>query len=103
MEVKGMEDINGKACYKLAVTKPSGTKSTEYYEKETNLKVKEVQVADVQGQSSTTTFEYADYKVVNGISVPYSVTISGPMPAPIVMKATDIKVNGAVDPMLFKI
>ena len=103
MEVKGMEDVNGKACYKLAVTKPSGTKSTEYYDKVTNLKVKEVQVADIQGQSSITTFEYADYRVVNGISVPFSVTISGPMPAPIVMKATDVKVNGTVDPMLFKI
>lgn len=103
MEVKGMEDVNGKACYKLAVVKPSGAKSTEYYDKETGLKVKEVQTAEVQGQSSTTTFEYADYKTVNGINVPYSVTISGPMPAPIVMKATEIKINGAVDPMLFKI
>ena len=103
MEVKGMEEVNGKACYKLAVAKPSGAKSTEYYEKETGLKVKEVQTAEVQGQSSTTTFEYADYKAVNGINVPYSVTISGPMPAPIVMKATEIKINGAVDPMLFKI
>ncbi len=103
MEVKGMEDVNGKACYKLAVVKPSGAKSTEYYDKETGLKVKEVQTAEVQGQSSTTTFEYADYKTVNGINVPYSVTISGPMPAPIVMKATEIKINGAVDPILFKI
>jgi predicted Zn-dependent peptidase len=103
MEVKGMEDVNGKACYKLAVTKPSGTKSIEYYEKETNLKVKEVQTAEMQGQSSTTIFEYADYKSVNGINVPYAVTISGPMPTPIVMKATDIKINGTVDPMLFKI
>ncbi len=103
LEVKGMEDVNGKACYKLAVTKPSGNKSTEYYEKETGLKVKEVQTSEAQGQMSTTTFEYGDYKMVNGINVPYSVTISGPMPAPIVMKATDIKINGAVDPMLFKI
>ena len=100
MEVKGMEDVNGKACYKLAVTKPSGTKSTEFYEKETGLKVKEVQIAD----AGSTTFEYGDYRVVSGITVPYLVTISdGQMPAPMVMKATDIKVNGTVDPMLFKI
>ncbi len=103
MEVKGMEDINGKACYKLAVTKPSGAKSTEYYEKDSGLKVKEVQSEEVEGQPSITTFEYADYKLVNGINIPYTVTISGPMPTPFVMKATDIKINGTVDPMLFKI
>ena len=103
LEVKGMEDINGKACYKLAVSKPSGTKSTEYYEKDSSLKVKEVQTSVTEGQTSTTTFEYGDYKAVSGITVPYTVTITGPMPAPIVMKATDIKINAPVDPALFKI
>ena len=102
-EVKGIEDVNGKACYKLVVTKPSGAKSTEYYDKESHLKVKEVQTTIAQGQTATSTFEYADYKVIDGISVPHTVTISGQMPQPIVMKATDIKINSAVDPALFKI
>jgi hypothetical protein len=102
-EVKGLEDVNGKACYKLMVTKPSGTKSTEYYDKETHLKVKEVQTSVSQGQTATTTFEYGDYKTVDGITIPHTVTISGAMPTPIVMKATEIKVNGPVDSSLFKI
>lgn len=102
-EVKGTEDVNGKACYKLLVTKPSGTKSTEYYEQSTNLKIKEIQTAISQGQTSVTTFEYADYKVVDGINIPHTVTLSGPMPTPIVMKAATIKVNAEVDPSLFKI
>ncbi len=49
-EIKGMEDVNGKACYKLLVTKPSGTKSIEYYDKATNLKVKEVQTSNPRGR-----------------------------------------------------
>ena len=102
-EIKGMEDVNGKACYKLLVTKPSGTKSTEYYDQATNLKVKEVQTSESQGQALTMTFEYADYKVVDGINVPHTVTWIGLMPTPIVMKASTIKVNGEVDPSLFKI
>lgn len=101
-EVKGLEDINGKACYKLVVSKPSGTKSTEYYDKVTFLKVKEVQTSGDQGEASTTTMEYEDYKMVDGINVPHTVTISGPMPTPIVMKATSIKVNNSIDPSLFK-
>lgn len=102
-EVTGMEDVDGTACYKLIVTKPSGTKSTEYYDKATHLKVKEIQVSEAEGQTATTTFDYADYKVVDGISIPHTVTMSGPMPTPIVMKATAIKVNGEVDPALFQL
>src|SRR5678815_4466837 len=103
MEVKGVEDVNGRSCYKLLVTKPSGSKSTEFYDKETFLKLKEVKVETSMGQTSTTTLEYADYKAVDGITVPYTISISGPMPMPMVMKATSIKVNSPVDPMLFKI
>ncbi len=103
LEVKGVEDINGKSCYKLIVTKPSGAKSTEFYDKESFLKVKEVQVQTSDGQSMTITSEFGDYKTVDGITVPYTITISGEMPMPMVMKATSIKVNAPVDPMLFKI
>jgi zinc protease len=102
-EIKGVEDINGKACYKLVVTKPSGTKNTEYYDQATSLKVKEVQTSESQGQVMTMTFEYTDYKVIDGINVPHTITWSGLMPTPIVMKASSIKVNGEVDPSLFKI
>jgi predicted Zn-dependent peptidase len=103
IEVKGVEDVNGRPCYKMLVTKPSGMKSTEFYDKETFLKVKEVQVQTMQGESMTTTYEFSDYKSVDGISVPQTITISGPMPVPMVMKATSIKVNSPVDPALFKI
>lgn len=103
IEVKGVEEVNGRPCYKLLVTKPSGSKSTEFYDKETFLKVKEVQVQDMQGQPSTTTFEYGDYKAIEGITLPHTISILGPMPMPMVMKATSIKVNAPVDSALFKI
>lgn len=102
-EVTGMEEVNDKACYKLNVVKPSGTKVTEYYDKATHLKVKEIQVSEAGGEVATTSFDYDDYKVVDGISIPHTITMSGPMPTPIVMKATAIKVNGEVDPSLFKL
>ncbi|MBK9981602.1 MAG: insulinase family protein [Saprospiraceae bacterium] len=103
LELKGIEDVNGKPAYKLAVTAPTGAKSTEFFDKETFLKIKEVQSNEVQGQTVTTTNEYGDYKTVDGITIPYTVTISGPMPTPMVMKAETVKVNSNVDPSLFKI
>jgi hypothetical protein len=102
-EVKGEEEINGKTCYKLLVTKPSGAKSTEFYDKVSHLKIKEIQTSSTPGDAASTTFEYSDYKVVDGINIPHSVTVSGPMPVPIVMKITSVKINSTVDPSLFKI
>jgi predicted Zn-dependent peptidase len=102
-EIKGIEDVNGVPAYKVNVTRPSGSKSTEYYDKKTFLKLKEVQTAENQGQNMTTTFEYADYKEVDGIAFPHTITIIGQMPTPMVMKAVSIKVNTSVDPLLFKI
>lgn len=103
LEMKGLDDVNGKPAYKLAVTKPSGVKSVEFYDKETFLKLKEVQTAEVQGQTMTTTYEYGDYKTVYGITIPHTLTISGVMPTPMVMKAETVKVNSAVEADLFKI
>jgi hypothetical protein len=102
-EVKGVEDVDGKSCYKLVVSKPSGTTTTEYYDAKTYLKVKELQVTETQGQTMTTTTAYDDYRSVDGILVPHTMTITGPMPTPMVMKASDIKINPSVDPSIFKI
>jgi zinc protease len=103
VEIKGMEDVNGVSCYKLVVVKPSGTKNTEYYDKTSNLKVKEIQTSVSQGETVTNTLEYSDYKQVDGITIPHTISLSGPMPTPIVMKATAVKVNSSIDPSLFKI
>ncbi len=102
-EVTGMEEVNGVSCYKMSVTMPSGTKKTEFYDKTTYLKVKEIQVSGVGEEAATTTLDYADYKVVDGVSIPHTVTMSGPMPAPIIMKTSVIIVNGEVDSSLFKL
>lgn len=99
MELKGIEDVNGKPAYKLAVTKPSGGKSVEYYDKMTFLKLKEIQTVDAQ----SSTYEYSDYKPVDGILIPHTLTISGPMPMPMIMKAQSVKLNATVDQSLFKI
>ncbi len=103
LEVKGIEDVNGTPAYKVLVTKPNGSKSTEFYDKSTFLKLKEIQVAEAAGQTMTTTNDYGDYKLIDGIMVPHTVTISGPMPTPMVMKAAEIKINKDVDAALFKI
>ncbi len=103
LELKGIEDVDGKPAYKLNVTTPSGNKSTLFFDKTTFLKLREVSTAEAQGQTLTTTNEYADYKTVDGITVPHTLTVIGAMPTPMVMKATSVKVNSTIDAGLFKI
>jgi len=102
-EIKGTDDVDGNPCYKVVVTDPDGGSSTVYYDMQSSFKRKEVQVQEQGGQVATTTIEYSDYKQVDGLLIPHTITISGPMPTPMVMKATNIQVNPKVDPDLFKI
>lgn len=101
-DVKGTEEIDGRNCYKLVITDPAGETSTEFYDATTYLKVKQIEVQSAQGQTVTTTITYGDYKTVDGITLPHVLTISGPMPTPMVMRASSIKINPTVDPALFK-
>lgn len=64
-ELKGIENINGQDAYKMDITFPSGTVSTDYYDVTTGLKVRTLE------KEGTT--DYADYKDVNGIKFPYTI------------------------------
>jgi zinc protease len=62
------EQLGGSSFYKLEVTRPSGEKSTDYYDVTTGLKMK--------SESKDNTIEFADYKDVNGILFPYTMNQS---------------------------
>ena len=57
------EQAGGVQYYKVEVTRPSGEKSTDYYDVTTNLKMK--------SESKESTVEFGDYKAVDGILFPY--------------------------------
>ncbi len=98
-ELKGIEMVDGKKTFKLAIKLPDGTTQTEYYDMETNLKVRDVKVENGQ----TETNDYSDYKEVEGIKFPHTLTITGAMPFPLKMKVQNLEINGAMEDSLFQI
>lgn len=102
-ELKGVESIEGKNAYAVEITKPSGDKTTYYYSAESGLKIKESSI--VQGPQGEIVQEtsYADYKDVDGIKFPYTITL--PMGGPMKMeaKAESIEVNTGIDDSEFSI
>lgn len=93
----GEEMVNKKLAYKLMVIYPSGNIITGFYDKETFQKVKEIQITDPKGKKSVTILEYSDFKDINGIVLPYNVTISTDQVEPIVMKLISVKFNNDVN------
>lgn len=69
--------------------------SKAYYSKESGLKLKEVEVQKQGEQEMSQTTLYGDYKEVNGIKVPHTITVSfGPQQLD--FNVTEVKINEGV-------
>ncbi|MBK7211813.1 MAG: insulinase family protein [Bacteroidales bacterium] len=62
------EQDGGSSYYKVEITRPSGEKSTDYYDVKTSLKMK--------SESKENLVELSDYKEVNGILFPFTLAQS---------------------------
>lgn len=74
-KLAGIEDIDGAKAYKIDV--PGEVVSASYfYDVETGLKVKEVSVTTMNGQSQTQEAQLFDYQEIDGIKFPSKKTAS---------------------------
>ncbi len=68
-KLTGTEDVDGKAAYKIEV--PGETMQVTYfYDVESGLKVKEMQVINMNGQTQNQEVTYKEYKEIDGIKFP---------------------------------
>lgn len=95
-ELKSIEEVNGKKAYKILVESPSGIKTTDYYDMESSLKVRNI---NAKGEA----VGIGDYKAVNGILFPHTLSITLPNSPQLDMKVKTIEVNGTIDASVFTI
>ena len=75
LELKAIEPIDGKDAYVVAISN-GDSKSTVYFDTETGLKVKKVEVAKGPGgQEISQETSFGDYKAVDGIMLPHSMSV----------------------------
>ncbi|MDP5231306.1 MAG: insulinase family protein [Cellulophaga sp.] len=68
-KLAGIEEVNGEKAYKIEV--PGEVVSASYfYSVESGLKIKEVTVTSMQGQTQTQEAEFKDYQEIEGIKFP---------------------------------
>lgn len=75
MKTEGIEEINGKACYKVIKTPENGTTRTVYYDKESFMIVKTI--TDNISPEGTNKIEFytEEYQKINNILFPYKIAL----------------------------
>lgn len=72
-ELIDIKNLDGVDAYELNVTSPAGIKYTFYYDIATGYKIKEEQTNMQTGAETVT--DYSDYRDVDGIKMPYHITV----------------------------
>jgi hypothetical protein len=101
LELKGIEEVNGKDAYIVEVTSPKGKKSTEWYDLESKLKVRASQTTASEMGPVTSTTDFLEYKDVDGIKFPSVISMTGAMAMK--LKAETINVNKGIPDSEFTI
>lgn len=73
LELKGTEKVGDKETYKVKVTSPDGKAVTEYYDTESGLKLREVRMEELMGQTMKVILDISDYKEVSGMMIPHTI------------------------------
>jgi predicted Zn-dependent peptidase len=102
VELTGIETINGKDTYKVTITMPAGNKSTEYYDVESGLVVKQITTFEGPQGTGTSTITFDDYREVEGVKYPFKLTQQfGPQT--LSLDVTTIEINQGLDDSMFEV
>ena len=100
----GTENIDGVNAYQVDISDADGKITSAFFDKKSFLKIREVTSIEApNGETMTSTNDRADYKKVDGIMLPFTMTSTGLAPVPIVMKVKEYKINSGVSDSVFKI
>lgn len=96
-KLKDVEEVNGKACYKMQVTAPSGDRITKWYDSQSGLLIREK--SPFKG-----TITYENYKKVEGIMFPYKISVERSLLyGSYSTVVTSVEINKEVSDFFFKI
>ena len=90
----GMERINGRAAIRVQMVMPSGKRHIHYFDSETGLKLREVEIEETSVGNATQTVDFGDYREVNGIKYPFrSQTYISNQAIPTVVQSVEFNKN----------
>jgi predicted Zn-dependent peptidase len=98
----GIEPVDGKDAYKIELELPGGSKATEFYDVESGLKTRVINIQNTPEGPVSQSSDLNNYKEVNGVKFPHLImTTVGPQQ--IRMEVTSVSVNQNLADSLFEI
>ena len=91
-----LSNIDGKDCYMVTVTSPSGIISKKYYDAQTGFKVRD----EVTSEQGILSYDYDNYKDVSGIMLPFTQKVS--QGVDFTLTVTEAKINSGLKDEDFK-
>ncbi|MGF7230182.1 M16 family metallopeptidase [Arachidicoccus sp.] len=76
LTMKGLTKVNDKDAYEIAVTGPSGQKTTEFYDVKTGYLLQVAMSSEANGQQMSIVSSFDDYKKVDDIYLPFLQSIA---------------------------
>jgi len=104
VNVAGTAKVGTADTYKLNVTTSAGQKKVEYYDVNTGLLLKEERSLNQNGTDLTISTEYADYRKIGNIMLPYKMSQSVQTPAgaqEFTLTVKETKLNSGLKPTDF--
>jgi zinc protease len=92
--LKGIEQVEGKDAYVLAVKTPAKREFTNYYDVSSGLLVKKSRMQETPQGSMPQSTLFGDYKAFNGVQVPTKITMD--VGVKIEIKFDDVKINSGL-------
>ncbi len=99
----GVESIDGVKAYAVEITKPSGKTATHFYRVSDGLKIRESQTAQGPQGEMVIDVDLSDYKEVNGVKFPHSISMPMGGPMKMIVNAEKITVNAGIDDSEFSV
>lgn len=97
VELLGKEDVDGTECFKIKASLASGKVVTFFIDPATYLIIRTTEKRKMNGQETDLQTDFSDYKLVEGVKMPYSIT--GPFGTVLI---SSIKVNQTIPDSAFK-
>jgi hypothetical protein len=99
LKLQGMQDVYGRACYRVLVEPENATTFIEYYDAETGFKLRRVDQRRGEEGTEAVTTDYGDYRPVDGVLFPFQVKQD--VGIQVEFTVLEIKVNKGVDAAVF--
>jgi predicted Zn-dependent peptidase len=97
----GMTKVDDRQAYKVVTMTHAGTSVSDYYDVETGLKLRRVDMKFMYGESLKVITDYADHQPAGGVLFPRTLKQTGGPTGSMDMRVTSIVVNEATPPNFY--